>query len=249
MKRSVLTIPIALVAFVLFSPFVFSGISESYDSTTGKIKFTLNPGWNIIPCAISIYKDNPEYENTCGDYGNYIKAAYAYSPVQKQYFGTYYTGSQIISVPEGGEQILQNEKSSNFYHAMDYLGGCWMYTTTYCSFETSLYPKSMHSTVTQETMDTTTIKKGWNFITIVPWMIDHSLKDLFQSCDVLAANTWDDLNQKWTYPSSSQYAGIISENDANIYDSSVGTVFVIKFANDCHLTVGDDGISPPPLPE
>ena len=245
MKRSVLIIPFALVAFVLFSPAVFSSISETYDSTTGDIKFTLNPGWNLVPLGISIYAD-PEHVNTCKDT---IKASYTYSPVQKQYLGSYYPSyGETIPVPENAEQILMDEKNSNFYHAFDILGGTWLYTTQYCQFEAGIPPKSVYGTMTQEDMNKITIKKGWNFIAITPFMIDNNLKDLFQSCDVLAANTWDDLNQKWTYPSSSQYAGIISENDANIYEAGVGRVFVVKFGDDCHLTLGN-GISPPPLPE
>lgn len=244
MKRSLLIIPFAFVAFVLLSSIAFSSLGEVYDSTTEKIKFKLNPGWNIIPRVI-MYSNNPEYPNTCE---GYVRAAYTYSPVQKQYIGVYYSSSGTVYVPEDGQQILSDEADSNFYHVATIFGAMWVYTTRQCEFTTNIPSKSAYS---RESVEEKTIKKGWNFITAAPFMIDHNLKDLFQFCDVLATNTWDDERQKWFHPSSTQ-PPLITDSDANIVEEFVGLTILVKVGEDCHLTLGDISppmTGPPPLPD
>ncbi len=232
------------MTLILLSSSVFSSISESYDSTTNKVKFTLYPGWNLIP-RVTMYSNNPEYENTCE---SYIRAGYIYSPVQKQYLGMYYSGTTTVYVPEDAQQILLNEENSDFYHAANIFGAMWVYTTKQCEFRTNIPSKIAY---TQEFVEGKTIKKGWNFISAASFMIDHNLKELFQFCDVLAANTWDDARQKWFHPSSSQ-PPLATDSDANIPEEAVGLVIVVKVGEDCHLTLGDVSpppTGPPPLPE
>jgi len=217
-----------------------------YDPETGKITVNINKGWNLVPNNWSYNVENM----TCAQ--NDLRAQYMYSPVQKKYVGQYKNSkNETIESPNNYFDIIAEEKDQLKYYHTQAFAGQWLYSKKECGFDLPIGTKEQWNQVTSEVLQNYPVKAGWNFITIMPWMQDNLLKDIFSNCEVTKMNAFNSTSQSWTQESSAKIAEYNLTNPSPVSKESVGAVISVKITNDCYLTntTTDETAQLPELPE
>jgi hypothetical protein len=242
MKKIILVLILLMVSSMVFA--------TSYSKSTDSLDLTLEKGWNMVPLlydstSYSFY--SLESVNQCNPVVTFF-----YHPKYRKYFKfgeEWNLGKGEYANDTSFDNEFELDASTGKYTYAN-SGGVFVYLNSACSAKIN--------NVSSRTQVGTKIKQGWNFITVVPWMIGQSFNDVFKNCNVTAANRWMSATQSWGYPDSAYYGiGNISKVTFMAqfdesptqpqYQMEVGTVIVVKVANDCQLNKGSTG-SPPALP-
>jgi len=212
-----------LLLFSIFLIFFLASVSAVYyDSSTDNFEFYLKKGWNLIPAV---------YLSECS---SLVIAQYFYSPVHSSYYGQYTLNGSTVSVPENAQSW--GDEIRDYYFG----GGQWVYSTSDRVCETSIASNSSYDS-------SKTIKKGWNLVSIYPWMKGNTPQNIFSECNIRAVNAWDESTQNWMYASSSSSVYAVNENQQEITDAAIGKILAIKIGSDCELQVSaPSGLSTPP---
>lgn len=226
-----------------------------YSAETGKLTFQVFKGWNVIPLIDMGRRDG--YTNTCG-YSNdkdfSIKAAYYFSPLKEKYYGVTVKDGKTTNTPPESNDVFTGEKNLAYYHAM--YGGWWMYSSKNCRIETKLDTQT-DSQVNFKARNPT-IKKGWNFFTIQPFMVGKNMKEMLANCNVAKGNYWNPSkgqrgggtnDQGWHYDDDFVVRSVPT-SASPIPANAVGATYLLKFGSDCRLNIADDDTpaAPPTLP-
>jgi hypothetical protein len=227
---------ICMVLLIVTSFYVTAtAITGSFNSETNEITFTLSKGWNIIPFA-----RGGSSQSDCD-----ISAMYYWSPTDK----IYVAGDPKKDLQEQPEEFKsQLGIDQDLYCATPNLGAYWVYSSNSCEIHTYLgYYNSWTDDDVWGVKDKI-LKKGWNFMTINPYMIGHSFNEILSDCEVEGMNQWQSHSQSWVY-GSSKYAADVWVNNEFVNNSTVGLTLVVKVADDCGINTDGEISTPPPLPE
>jgi len=196
--------------------------------TKGSVR--LREGWNMV----SVYTFLEAFERD--DVSETIKAIYFYDREQ---------GDYIRIFPKFQEDKWEMFVENNYYSENGdvYSSGAlfnsaiWVYSSVdqVINFETEEGPAFL---------DYVGLKAGWNFLTITPEMIGHSLNEIVGDCNIETLAVWDSIKQSWDVASSVDY-------DDNIGESGLWQGFIMKVSNDCRLQSPPTAIAPivPSLPD
>lgn len=227
-----------ILAFLVFSPMAFAQASGSYNPDTYEIEITYHPGWNIVPYVVGT---SEFIVNECDFY-----ASYYWSPTERQYFGGLYgSGSSEFS------QKVAEDAALNYYTATTYMGAGWVYSKNYCVTKTQLGSpgaQTWNEQYKDQVFSGLVLKKGWNFVTVNPFMVGLKWEEILSECNLEAVNMWDAREQKWGFESSSEAVQyLIAPNVFALNEMQVGNTYVMKFEDDCYFSQGTSG-GPPQLP-
>jgi hypothetical protein len=216
-----------------------TGSQLIYNQNTNQVTYNLNAGWNIIPGRLSLsnkspIKDTPYYEGTSCIQNNLM--GFIYSPTQKKY---------ISSSDNIGNNIISQDSSNGYYYAQ--YGGIWMYTPNDCKVSFNLKTSTTGGDLITGEGINKKIVKGWNFLTIMPWMKEKTLESILGDCIIENFNMWDVGTQSWALSSKATSEQMFPLLFNKIGDWSIGTTYLIKTSNNCEL-MKTTLTSPPILP-
>ena len=189
---------------------------------------TIHKGWNILPLGARMLP----ISHTC-DY--FYGVDWLYTPRLGKY----------VFADLNSELVNQDDKASIQQDMLDdYLyvsagSGYWHYSNEDCTVtyntqpEADLEPK---------------ILKGWNFITIQPWMTSNTLRSFIGNCQLEKMNYWDNGIQNWRFNPSLVPDDQNHLLDSLIFESDVGNVALMKFSENCELSISSI-TGPPQIPE
>ena len=218
---------------------VFAG---DYDSASNKMTYTVYKGWNLVPTWQS------SSDQTCP--ANYV---FWYLPSTKSYFGMK-PGTEVYYPNENALNTFRSEHGyvnvdGIAYQGLNGLGSViWTYSSADCTTTLQYNTGVQFSGVNENFLGKHPLKAGWNFISVAPWMLEKNLKDILKNCSVIGFNSWKSDSQTWEFASSSGAASQISQSTGILRTGDVGKTFLIKVASDCYLSLGENPVNPPALP-
>jgi len=194
----------ALVAFAA----VTSAIALSVFQTDQNVRaYTMHDDtWYLLPAVDSRWHDVYNGDLVADSYTNYynsdpaqkkivdremvmletdFKYAYVYDAVAREYILIHKNGENL----EIAKTIDYNDVSR--YPVM------WVYPKVDHSYGWKQYWFEYH-TEKMPTIDTFTIKAGWNFIYTTPDMVGLTLDDWTGTCNVIDFAAWEDEENKWS---------------------------------------------------
>jgi len=230
---------------LVFSALVFAAAVATpigtYDSETGQVTITMKPGWNIVPLGAS--------ETAPGSCG--IKAAWIWSPTAKKYMGGSPEGG---AMPQEDGEKLEEDMENGYLYAQSYstsAGGMWVYTTNECTLQ-----KTFWTSVSNENDQIAFLKlaKGWNFVSISPWMGGKKISEFLGDCTLSKITAWDATMQRWgngasdTLYMAEMAQKINNGEDEPLQEAMSGVVFLFKVPEECSLGL-TGAMEPPVLPD
>ncbi|GEM_PF-1805184 len=234
-----------LVLLVLFSAFGFASVSteiaKQYNSNTNKVTLIVSTGWNMIPIGEGISTgDDTQSSDDCQSQDS--KSIFVWDSLSKQYLGGPVSNSDPS--PASTQKAFDAINSAKpLGYAFGNIGAAWIYRTKPCTVEMSLSGNALTGATGRK------ILQGWNFITIMPWMLNKKFIDIAGNCNIIKANAWEDASQKWDQSSSSAGATILmSQTNSPIRESTIGMTLVIYAESDCELSITGPVVEPPLLP-
>ncbi|MBI4210716.1 MAG: hypothetical protein HY544_04395 [Candidatus Diapherotrites archaeon] len=190
---------------------------------------TVNPGWNLIPGGLGELMSNRGCINN-------FSTVYAYSPLEKKYYG----GAYVNGTPSG-DQTTINYDLYNGYSDKWYLYGSgsgtslWAYSTKSCEL-------ALDGTVNPGIPEVG-LFSGWNFISVTGRMYGLSPNTVFQNCKLQKAFYWDSAIQGW------KDSLTLLQSSGQFTLGDVGKGLVVKVAAECKLS-GTPATPPAPaLPD
>lgn len=205
--------------------------------------FTLYKGWNMVPLGIS------EGGSQCNSDGKNISAVYLYSPLENKYVG--FPVTQSGSPPKEYQdkmdamRRLYEPMKQNYLTPTDTGTSAWVY-----------YPGDTCNTTVRTSnsyseLSTKKLFRGWNFLTVLPWMRDVSLGTMFGNCEVQTIASWSPPSQRWdAVLKGEQLKTVLGVSSPFIdSDSDIGKTFVVKTANECALSATSPLPPAPTLPD
>lgn len=240
MKRIVFS----LVLLALFSAFVLAAVSTEtalqYNSTTHEVTFNVSRGWNMLPIGDGILtSSDPQDPNYCET----ATSIFVWDSFSKEYVGGAISKSGPNSADAQRASDVMNSAKELGY-AFGSMGAAWAYLASPCKMTMSFSGNALTGEEGKKVL------RGWNFITIMPWMINKKFSDVAPDCDITKANVWDDTYQKWSQESSRETADTLMAKATGmpIKEMDVGTTLVVYAESGCELTTGSAPIGPPVLP-
>ncbi len=221
MKKIVLVFVFA----VLFSGIVFGQtITKEYNSTDKKVTMRLSQGWDLVPSGTDTQTSSPSSNPL---------AAFFWNPLDKKYYGGGYGST------EGNNIATKLNELRSAGYATATMGATWVYM-----------PKSEEVTVTYGGAALTSntgkkIAKGWNFISLMPWMIGKKISGLFDNCSITKANAWFGIQNEWASNNSTEYWNTLRTSNETVKEGSVGYTIVVYSESECGLSSVE--MQPPPV--
>ena len=223
------------------------------ETTGGKVGYKFYKGWNLVPAPII---------STMGGVSNQCsqkyKAVFIYNTTYKGYIGGVGQQPNMKYQPDQATYNKYLNMSDPDWRLNSYtdhvmLTAYWMYFDQDCSGNIdTTYLTGINQTSTRDMMnnnDTNSkLLKGWNFISVAPWMEGSNFKTIFEDCEIEKANYFNNATQQWGQNSSTSFANQFA-NDTTSLHTLTGKGYVAKVKNDCYIKYNNDGdLSPPTLP-
>lgn len=194
-------------------------------------QFSIKKGWNLIPFyGVS----GTEVVNNCGlsSTSQLFDSIFIYDSASNSYF----SGASIAN---------ESNPGYGWWHSsLGYVSSStgWFYSPTDCQASFGVlntYPAPMG------------LIQGWNFMTVMPWMLNQTYQNVFSNCNVQRVYGW--VNSTWTqrYANISAFMvgrGLASSYSQEITPSQVGTSMLLYASNACSLSSSGSGTVTPPSP-
>jgi len=229
---------------VLFSAVALAGLAAEtalrYNSSTNEVTFNVSRGWNMLPIGDGISTaSDPQDPSYC----QIAKSIFIWDSVSKQYLGGRIsnTGPNPTDTQRASDAINRAKESG---YAFGSMGAAWTYMATPCKLTMSFSGNALTGETGKKVL------RGWNFITIMPWMINEKFGNVAANCSITKANIWNDSSQEWSQESSREAANTLMSQTTGmpIKEMDVGTALVIYAENDCELSTSPATSGPPELP-
>jgi hypothetical protein len=236
MKRIIFSLVLVVLLATLALATVSTQTELQYNSSTNEVTFDVSRGWNMLPIGegISTTADpqDPDYCQTAA-------SVFIWDSVSGKYLGglTNDTGTSYVDTQRASDAINSAKESG---YAFGSMGAAWAYMTKPCKMTMSFSGNALTGSSGRK------ILKGWNFITIMPWMAGKSYDDVFGGCTITKANSWQDSVQQWAVDSTQGAANL--KSTSNINSSYVGNTLVIYAESDCELDASPGAMEVPGLP-
>lgn len=196
---------------------------------------TVHKGWNIMP----FYGvDTTDFSSSCHvSMQQMSNSTYIYDSLDNSYMSAADAASQSSAAAWWASSIR---------YMSDWTG--WYYSPTDC--QTSFNVSSLSSYYPQPTL----LTSGWNFMTVLPWMLNQTYAGMFANCSVQKVYGWDGASQAWSsrYANVSAYMvgqGLASSYGQEVSAGQVGTTLLLYTSAACSLSQsGSGGPAPPPPP-
>ncbi len=205
------------------------------------VSFTLYRGWNLVPMGILGSECTADNKN--------VSAVYFYSPLENNYLGVPVTqsGSPQKEYQDKVDAVrrLYEPKKNEYLTPFETGTSAWAYYTGNNSCNTTIRTSNPYTE-----LSTRKLFRGWNFLTVLPWMVDKKLTDITYGCDIQRFATWDAAGQKWNSVrmSLSEWARQYGP-DNPVNESSIGQTILLKTAGECALSATGPLPPAPPLPD
>ena len=228
-------------------------ITDCPETEGGKVDYKFYKGWNLV--SIPLISAMNGSSNTCP---SQWKALFVYNPTYKGYIGGIGQQPNIKYSPnqETYNQYLNASDpkwKQNSYTDTVQLSVAWLYFETECNGKIdTTYLTTAYQAQTQELMNkkenTSKLLKGWNFISVAPWMEGSNFKTIFEDCEIEKANYFNNVTQQWGQTSSTSFASQFANDTSPLY-TLTGKGYVVKVANDCYIKYNNsNNLTPPELP-
>lgn len=245
MKVKIL-MPIISIIFVLTIGLVCAEVTKYFNEETYSLTIDIPDGkWYLVPhqftldgCQREMISET-EWKNTMN-----VKARWLYSPTLGSYelmapplcFSDHTSpgcfGGQKEDYISPNPRIDQDE-NDHYLYAMPKGGAVFVYISSRCSLEDA-FPSRPGLNSTDEELEPILrqikMAKGWNFITVTPWMIGRSLNEIKGNCEIDKIAGWKDVEQSW----------IITLGDDDKLNNpfemnNIGRGFGVKISDKCNL--------------
>ena len=135
---------------------------------------------------------------------------------------------------------------SNTNFAYPYTG--WLYSSKNCGVR---FNSGIDAQI--ESNPPKSLVEGWNFVSVLPWMLNTTASSILAQCSVSKLYTWNATSQSW---SGGSLTGILTNINTTAFENSyvntskIGSTFIVKVANDCQFgaKAGQQITMPPPIP-
>ena len=215
------------------------------------VTVNLKEGWNLLPLkfvaeAAGRYWANYEEGVTCNQ--EVFQHVWFYSPLTKNYYHFPTDEDDPLETIDDwrypktrGNDFLLNEFQNKYYHI--YAGSAWIYSENNCILEgdDGVGLVALHSS--NETQDISydyedlVLKKGWNLIPIDFLMVStgKSFGDIFEPCDVIKFNIWDNMNQEWQISKEEETEMLPAFKNESPTIGDIFKTLAIKTNSDCRI--------------
>ncbi len=193
--------------------------STTISSTAPEYTVQVSKGWNIVP----IYGVTEDSLGSCQpNVATLTNSIFLYNSTTGRY--TTLTGA-----------FWYNAGSSP--SADPYINGYsgWFYSPVNCELQYSLADTLVNNN------PPTQLTSGWNFFTVMPWMLNQSYSSVFSGCNVKEVYSYS--NNGWIGGESSVMAHLGTQTATS---TEVGDSMIIKVASACQLQTQQ--LSPPAPP-
>ena len=223
------------IVFLAIAVFVSAYLRPTYDQSTNKLNFNIpKAGWYLVPLGFQL--DGCQRK---------IKAIWIWSPTLNKYLGG--KNYNQLQISDADMQHFEADKDDMYLYTIPKLGGEWVYISGPCEIED--YMPFEHLTMNQiaEQFNQYKLGQGWNFFTIIPAYINHSLNDISGDCNIVKVAEWKANSQSWNIPSNLDDA-----LNVKWHSHDVGGVVLIKVTETCNLgleSAEEERSEPPTLPK
>ena len=206
----------------------------------------IKKGWNLINIELGRWQEC----DTCMKPAEF-KWGYWYSPFTNEYLLILANGRDWDSINDKEWAGVSESEKTKIRNFMSLIQGnsqmageaelsvrtspMWIYSDKDGNFKIELDDSNEEFTKD--------LDSGWNFLTIMPSMIDNSLNDLKGNCEITGAYLWDNSQQQW-----GTIGNLLEDNQILSKEAGVGQGVIIKVANDCKMGVSTDVPNIPQLP-
>lgn len=206
MKRKLLIV--SLFSLIMLGVFVSAAGSQD------EVRINLKKGWNLV----GMYA----FDDSLTDLANsgFIKAAYIYDNVNKQYIRLY-PNRETDKIASSG--MLDAENMWKWSNA-----AVWIY----CKEDKNFAPSSVDQ---PSSLSSVKMKQGWNFMAITPEMWNKPLNDFKGTCNIEKAYGYE----------QNSWAGLSPTFPIN-HEELIGSGIIVKVSSDCALSSSSSGVSNPP---
>lgn len=238
MKYSIIILSILILSGVALAYWPYGG---TYEKANDWITIDAKAGWNLVPLLYSnsgnqFYSLAALNEGACpGAFGS--NHSWFYYPKYNKY--VYWDEMKNLGK---GEYI--NDSSSDNEFELDASTGKYIHTNNGAIFV--YFFKDCVTKIPNVSTNTTEIKKvnkGWNFITLMPWMENKKIRDNFNECNIVNINAWNGIEQKWEITKENQQTALAQFKDTAVTSNMLGSVYLLKFENTCELSASVVGPS------
>ena len=199
--------PIAILLLIGIAGFVYAEMVET-DAPVFK-------GWNLVYGLQS-----PEQVDSAWRAGVNVKAIYGFDPTTQKY---------ILVYPSDKPVSISDELAASAF---------WVYSdytpSTSSDAPKNIFEYDIHDEVLSRA--TKNLYTGWNFVGIIPNMVDKKLDDIRGNCEISKVYFWNSQTQKWVESETWQVFSRVQ----------IGMGIIVKVSNSCVLNMGEAGITQPP---
>lgn len=201
---------IYLIFLIVFSTLALAEMSVYHadpDNVQYSVDMQLSAGWNLVPGLCNTAESMIRSSS--------LELIFFLDPYAQEFVNIY------------NDPHTYNEDRLSVNEQLICGSAWWAYTPIPTSLD--------YRTDFMALMDDRVLKRGWNFVTITPEMLNLEIQEFTTDCNIEKAYYWMDAGQRWEKVGLHEYAD----------ESSIGKGLVLKATSECTM---NSRISPPDLP-